>query len=30
MGPRRKSALEELIREGLVADGELLRYKVGA
>lgn len=28
MPPRRKSALEELIRQGLVADGELLRYKV--
>ncbi|KAL4428317.1 hypothetical protein ABPG75_002406 [Micractinium tetrahymenae] len=27
MPPRRKSALEELIRQGLVADGELLRYK---
>lgn len=24
----RKSALTELIRSGLVADGELLRYKV--
>lgn len=28
MPPRRKSALEDLIRQGLVADGELLRYKV--
>jgi hypothetical protein len=28
MPPRRKSALEELIRIGFVADGELLRYKV--
>ncbi|KAI3428570.1 hypothetical protein D9Q98_007392 [Chlorella vulgaris] len=27
MPPRRKSALEELIRIGFVADGELLRYK---
>ncbi|KAL4423051.1 hypothetical protein ABPG77_002085 [Micractinium sp. CCAP 211/92] len=27
MPPRRKSALEDLIRQGLVADGELLRYK---
>ncbi|PSC69844.1 oxidoreductase [Micractinium conductrix] len=27
MPPRRKSALEDLITSGLVADGELLRYK---
>lgn len=28
MPPRRKSALEDLIKQGFVADGELLRYKV--
>jgi hypothetical protein len=28
MAPKRKSALEELIRLGFVKDGELLRYKV--